>query len=62
MKEKKSFEEKNKELEEIVSKMDSGNLPLEEMIKCYERAQILIKSLKGDLNNFKNLIEEYNNK
>lgn len=62
MDEKKTFEEKNKELEEIVSKMDSGNLPLEEMIKYYERAQILIKSLKSDLDNFKNLIEEYNNK
>ena len=37
----KSFEEAMRELEEIVSKIESGNAPLEEAITLYERGAAL---------------------
>ena len=36
-----SFEEAMKELESVVSKLESGNVPLEDSIKFYERGAAL---------------------
>ena len=36
-----SFEEAYEELEEIVTKLESGNLPLEEAVELYERVRRL---------------------
>jgi len=43
MNEPKSFEQAIAELEEIVQKLDSGEIPLEESIVMFERAQFLAK-------------------
>ena len=40
---KQTFEEKQKQLEEIVAKLESGNAPLEEMIRMYEEGEALYK-------------------
>ena len=46
-----SFEEAMKQLEEVVDKLGTGNLPLEEMVALYERGQGLsnhcMKLLEG---------------
>ena len=56
-KEKETFESKLNEIENIVEKMNEGNLPLDEMIKLYERAQKLIKENLDELNEIKSKIE-----
>lgn len=56
-KEKETFESKLNEIESIVEKMNEGNLPLDEMIKLYERAQKLIKENLDELNEVKSKIE-----
>ena len=38
-----TFEEKQKQLEEIVTKLESGNAPLEEMIRMFEQGEALYK-------------------
>lgn len=44
--EKMTFEEKLNRLEEIVQKIDSNALGLEESMKVYEEGMILIKDLE----------------
>lgn len=56
-KEKETFESKLNEIESIVEKMNEGNLPLDEMIRLYERAQKLIKENLDELNEVKSKIE-----
>ncbi len=56
-KEKETFESKLNEIETIVEKMNEGNLPLDEMIKLYEKAQKLIKENLDELNEVKSKIE-----
>ncbi len=46
-----SFEDKLKELEDIVSKMESEQLELEESIDLYKKANELAKNLNDELNN-----------
>lgn len=48
--EKKSFEEKLKELENIVSKLESENLSLELSVDLYQKAKILSQELNNELN------------
>lgn len=43
MSEPKSFEVALAELEELVAKLDTGDVPLEESVKIFERAQFLAK-------------------
>lgn len=38
-----SFEEKQEELEEIVARLENGNVPLEEMISLYEQGEALYR-------------------
>lgn len=54
-----SFEEKMNQLEEIVSELETGNVPLEEMINMYEKGQKLYQDCNAILTSFeKRLIGE----
>ena len=44
MNSEKTFEQMQTELEEIVSKLESGNVPLEEMVALYEKGEVLYRS------------------
>lgn len=54
---KQTFEDKLNELEEIIEKLDSDEVKLDEMLKLYERAIILIKEEKETLNEAKEKIK-----
>jgi exodeoxyribonuclease VII small subunit len=56
---KKTFEEKMKRLDEIVVIMDSNELPLDETLKLYEEAQVLIKDLEKELKEAKTKVAKY---
>lgn len=43
MDQNKSYEEAMAELEEIVLKLENGNIPIDEMIKLYEKGVLLGK-------------------
>lgn len=59
MENKIDFEKELARLEEIVNKIESGVLPLEESISLFEEGQKIIVSLKGALEEAKNTIEKY---
>ena len=44
-----TFEEKLTDLENLIRKMEGGNLPLDETLKAYEEGMKLSKSLTEDL-------------
>ncbi len=48
-KSEKTFEEKMGELEELISKLESGSVPLEEMVTLHERGMALYDSCAKDL-------------
>ncbi|WP_249630356.1 exodeoxyribonuclease VII small subunit [Streptococcus uberis] len=48
---KKTFEERLQELEAIVSKLESGEVPLEEAIAEFQKGMILSKDLQKTLQN-----------
>ena len=45
----KTFEEKMVELEELISKLESGSVPLEEMVALHERGMALYESCATEL-------------
>lgn len=47
----KSFEESLKELEEIVEKLENGDVTLDESVKLFENGMKLTKSCKKQLEN-----------
>lgn len=47
--EKFSFEQRLKALNDIVAKIESETLPLEEAMKCFEQGKKLVDSLQNDL-------------
>ncbi len=51
-KSEKSFEEKMTELEELISKLESGSVPLEEMVALHERGMALYESCAQELASF----------
>jgi exodeoxyribonuclease VII small subunit len=53
----KKFEEELKDLETIVSQIDSGELTLEESIGAFERGVTLVKALNGKLDEVERKIE-----
>ncbi len=59
MENKIDFEKELARLEEIVDKIESGVLPLEESISLFEEGQKIIASLKGALEDAKAAIEKY---
>ena len=48
-KSEKTFEEKMTELEELIEKLESGSVPLEEMVTLHERGMTLYDSCAKDL-------------
>ena len=48
-KSEKTFEEKMAELEELVGKLESGSVPLEEMVALHERGMALYESCAKEL-------------
>jgi exodeoxyribonuclease VII small subunit len=53
----KNFEEALKELEQILSDMESGEVPLEESLAKYERGNFLIQHCRTVLNSAEKQIE-----
>lgn len=51
MKEEKTFEEALLKLEDIIRKLESGNVPLDDMVKEYTEAMDLVKYCSEKLNN-----------
>ena len=45
----KTFEEKMKELEELIDKLENGSVPLEEMVALHERGMALYESCAKEL-------------
>ena len=45
----KTFEEKMAELEELIGKLESGTVPLEEMVTLHERGMALYESCAKEL-------------
>lgn len=45
----KTFEQSVDQIEEIVAKIESGELGLEDSIAAYERAAALLKACRGEL-------------
>ena len=52
-----SFEDALKELEELVGRMESGEMGLEEMVAAFEKGQKLVKSCTDRLNEVERRIE-----
>lgn len=55
-----SFEEKMEALEQTVAKLESGNVPLEEMIALYEQGAELYRACDAELNAYEKYIEKHN--
>ncbi len=53
----KKFEDELKDLEEIVNRIDSGELTLEESIGAFERGVALVKSLNHKLDEVERKVE-----
>lgn len=56
---KPGFAEKLETLNEIVAKIESGSLPLEESIKLYEQAKKLVEELEKQLEEAQKKIGEF---
>lgn len=52
------FEEKIKELENIVSKLENGDSPLDESFDMYSKAMKLIKDCDTELNDVKEKVNK----
>lgn len=57
MKSEKSFEDTLKELKDIIRKLESGNLPLEDSIKLFQKGTELISSSHKKLNEIRKKVE-----
>lgn len=53
-----TFEDKMKKLDEIVSKMNSEDINLDEMLSLFKKANNLIKDLRKEIDDAKSKIEE----
>ena len=60
MSKKLTYEKANKELEEIVAKMEKGDVPLDECMKLYEQAYKLLTYCTEKLNEAKGQIVDIN--
>jgi exodeoxyribonuclease VII small subunit len=52
------FEDNLKKLEELVAKMESGELNLDDMIKAFEDGRALVATCQKDLDSIKQRIEK----
>lgn len=57
-KSEKKFEDKISELEEIVSVLESGDVPLDESIKKYTEAMKLVKECDDELNSIEKKVNK----
>jgi len=57
MKSKKTFEDAISELKEIIKKLESGNLPLEDAIKLFQEGTELISFSHKKLNEVRKKVE-----
>lgn len=55
-KKEKAFEENIKRLEEIVSKLEQGNIPLEKSVELFEEGIKLTKTCNNELERIENKI------
>ena len=53
-----SFEEKQASLEAIVAQLETGNVPLEEMISLYEQGEALYRDCVQMLDAFENRMKD----
>lgn len=58
MKDEKTFEQKQQELETIVKQLEDGNVPLEEMVALYERGAALYRDCTETLDRYEKRIAE----
>ena len=54
----RSFEEKQAELEAIVAQLETGNVPLEDMISLYEKGEVLYRDCVNTLDAFENRLND----
>lgn len=52
------FEDKLTKLEQIVNKLETSNLPLDETLTLFKQGKELVKSLSNELETAKNKINE----
>ncbi len=62
MEKEMTFEKANKQLEEIVSKMEKGDVPLDECMKLYEEAYKLLTFCTNKLEQCKGQIVDINDR
>ena len=53
-----SFEEKQASLEAIVAQLETGNVPLEEMISLYEKGEALYRDCIQTLDSFEDRMKD----
>ena len=53
-----TFEQKQQQLEEIVGRLESGNVPLEEMIRLYERGEALYRDCADTLDAYEKKLND----
>lgn len=56
--EKLDFEKQEKRLQEIVAKLESDGLKLDEAVALYKEGNALVKGLKAELDRLKNVVED----
>ena len=57
-KSEKTFEEKMTELEKLIAKLESGSVPLEEMVALHERGMALYDSCAKELAAFEKRLKK----
>ena len=58
----KSFEEKQEQLEAIVAQLETGNVPLAEMISLYEQGEALYRECVQTLDAYEKRLNESENR
>ncbi len=53
-----TFEQKQEQLEAIVQKLESGNVPLEEMIRLYEQGEEIYRDCAKTLDAYEKRLSE----
>jgi exodeoxyribonuclease VII small subunit len=53
-----TYEQKQAQLEEIVAKLESGNAPLEEMIRLYEQGEALYRDCAATLDAYEKRLND----
>ena len=62
MSEQKTYEQKQQELEAIVAKLESGNVPLDEMIALYEQGEALYRACAETLDAYEKRLSAFEKK